>query len=201
MICLNQYDFMAWFRLKLVPGQWRNGAIGAAGSILLGLCFLMSDLGSSLKSLSYDLPFWFKPEKAPPDEVRIIYMDQKSHEIQGQDYTKRAWDRDLHTKLVHKLRALGAKAIAFDVAFSDPWTNRLSDQALAEAFRAHGNVVVAQGRTLIENSEIGGHEFPPPVEPIRSAARYGIVELEIDKSDAVVRRQYSHPKFLSFAWL
>src|SRR5262245_4299682 len=94
---------MSWLRFRSEhPWEWRNGAIGAAGSIFLGLCFLILMVGG-LYEVSFDLPFRFRQEK-PADAV-IIYMDDASAKFLNQPFKWEAWDRKKHAELTHKLTA------------------------------------------------------------------------------------------------
>src|SRR3954470_5726936 len=105
---------MSWFRSKSnTSGQWGNGAIGAAGSIFLGLCFLMSGLGDELKNRSYDLPFKFRPDAKEQNEAVIVYMDERSATALKQSYKTDAWKRDVHAQLITNLMSSGVKAIVF----------------------------------------------------------------------------------------
>src|SRR2546423_2848761 len=140
---------MSWFGLKSkIPWDWRNGAIGAAGAVFLGLFLLfnMLGLGERLAELSFDFPYRFRPEPKPdepngsPDEAVILYMDKKSVEDMKQfAYKTEGWARTNHAQLITNLTRFGAKVIVFDVL----WTTLApGDKELAEAMKAHGKVVV-----------------------------------------------------------
>ncbi len=65
------------------------------------------------------------------------------------------WTRDLHAKLVERLSAAGASAIAFDLIF-DEQRDATKDTQFADAIGAAGNVI------LVERTE---------VEPVRGRER------------------------------
>jgi HD-GYP domain-containing protein (c-di-GMP phosphodiesterase class II)/CHASE2 domain-containing sensor protein len=97
------------------------------------------------------------------------------------------WPRSLHAEAVRRLRAAGAKAIAFDVDFS---TER-GDEADAELVRAvaeAGNVVLAAFRQVqvLRNGavlEVANEPFPALAG---AAAAVGSVHMRVD-SDGVLR--------------
>src|SRR5258706_16403197 len=106
---------MSWFRSKSNnPKRWRNGVVGAVSSILLGLLFLISDLGNGVRNYSFDLPFKFKSAPERNDAV-IIYMDERSAHLLHEPFKDEAWHRDRHTELIQKLKSLEAEVIVFDL--------------------------------------------------------------------------------------
>jgi CHASE2 domain-containing sensor protein len=181
--------------------NWRNGAIGAASAVLLGLLFLESRLGDGLKNLSYDLPFLVAPQ-ADLAEVVIIYMDEESRDLYRQDPEK-PWDRSIHAGLVRELTRRGAGAVVFDVLFSPASPDTNADWQLAQAIRQHGKVVLAATTfsSVAEGSNVVTKltHLKPADEPIGSAAPNGVVELAVE-TDRVVRRHYRDERFIGLAW-
>jgi len=112
------------------------GAVLAAG---LGYFSLTTPLGDSLVRASYDLPFKFRPFIFP-NEVVMVYLDDASHEKLHQKYTE-VWNRAFHAKLVNRLTAEHAKAVVFDLIFSDAM-DPATDRAFAGAMEQNGNVVL-----------------------------------------------------------
>jgi CHASE2 domain-containing sensor protein len=147
------------------------GAFLAVGS---GYLCLTTPLGDGLVLASYDLPFKFRPFIFPK-EVVIVYLDDASHEKLHQKYTE-VWNRGYYTKLLTRLTADHAKAVVFDIIFSDAM-DPATDQAFAKAMEANGNVVigaelatVAYGPHVL--TEI--HLMPPAKIFAESAADLGL---------------------------
>ncbi len=176
--------------------HWRNGLAGACLSVLLGLCFLVFPIGDGLTNLSYDLPFYFRPD-IPVDEVAIVYMDQPSHQLLKQPFTE-TWDRTLYAQLLERLSAGRAKAVVFDLLFDTPTTN---DERFVRAAKAHGKVAVG---ALRKPRDLGGGTVvwgpSPPIEALQAVAAWGMVE-EGDDADLAIRRHYQgEPMIPSLAW-
>src|SRR6266404_6218754 len=186
---------MSWFRLKSkIPWDWRNGAMGAAGAIVLGFFLLMPGLGDRLAELSFDFPFRLRGD-VKPEEAVIIYMNDDSAERLQQPHND-AWERSLHAKLTTNLTKLGAKIIVFDILWE---TNAAGDKELAAAIKAHGKVVVGSSSKTREGQQLRSGEERRPIEPIRSASQYGIVEFP-PGSDRVLRWQLFYRNYTNMSW-
>jgi adenylate cyclase len=127
-------------RLKRILGGW-GVVTGAALTVATGLGLYHLPIGLALIQRSYDLLFYPRPP-IHPAEVVLVYMDDESHSQLDQPFNA-AWDRRLHTRLVDRLAAAGARAIVFDVVFSDPSADPKVDEAFARSLLAAGNVVLA----------------------------------------------------------
>lgn len=154
--------------------------------------------GSALTRASYDSYFaWLGLNLPPPSNcpVMIVYLDIQSHENQHQD-PNQPWPRDLYAQLIHRLKAVGARVVVFDVVFDSVGTNVLANNALSDAIASHGRVVLA-GELRAESSD-GGQtmwarttKVVPPVDEFRRvAAGWGLGEVATD-DDFVVRRYYT----------
>lgn len=100
---------------------------------------------------SYDRRQTWRSRRDPDPRVVIVAIDVESLE----DFGAMPWDRQIHARLVDRLRADGAGAVAFDIAFSGRRQSLSSgeaeqDQALIKAFRASGKVVVARYVDVIQ---------------------------------------------------
>src|SRR5438093_933354 len=106
--------------------------VGAALSVLLGGVMLAwNTFKPKVVDPSYDLPFlprsllWRFPvtrnffHLTKPTEVVMVFLDEDSHSQLGQPYNT-SWDRALYGKLVERLTADGARAVVFDMLFTDP---------------------------------------------------------------------------------
>ena|ERR1035441_3654370 len=173
--------------------------VGAGLSVLAGLLFCNNFLGQALINGSYDLPFSFGTP-SPPTDIVIVDMDESSRRKLHQSWF-RPWDRRLHAELLDHLRIDGARAVIFDVVFSqEEHTNQLdqidsqiqtsldsANQALAQAMSTNRTVIVAehlrkgaQGRVL---------ELPASAL-LQAAAGVGVVEVSEDP-DTTVRRLHT----------
>ena len=177
--------------------QVRFGCIVGAGlSVLAGLVFCNNFLGQSLINGSYDLPFSFHTPTAPSDIV-IVDMDEPSRRKLQQSWF-RPWDRRLHAELLARLKADGARAVVFDVLFSqEEHTNHLdqidsqiqadiisANRELAQAMRTNGAVIVAAH--LRKGAQGPVLELPVPAL-VDAAAGVGVVEVSEDL-DTTVRQ-------------
>ncbi len=186
---------------------WRSGLIGAAGSIFLGLLFLMSRsdpghpqkfaLGDGFSKLSYDLPLKHRPP-VKINEAVIVFMDDDSRKRLGQEIGK-PWDRRLHARLLEKLKADGAAVVVMDVLFDEP-SEESANRELAAAIKAHGKVLLA---SHVHSVETAGKppmdELLRPVAVLDSNALSGVIDF-YQESDGKVRRHFYHPDYISMAW-
>src|SRR5437867_3570086 len=128
-------------RIKLTPMQLAAGA-GALLAAGCGLILHEYPLGRGLAQSSYDLLMVLRGEVRAPEAV-IVYMDEDSHEKLGQPFNA-GWDRALHARLIDRLTASGARAIVFDVVFSDPDPAKpIADELLAKAIKSSGRIILA----------------------------------------------------------
>jgi PAS domain S-box-containing protein len=164
---------------------------------ILGLELLGPDgiLSDGLVRTSYDTLHRLSPEK-PLDNspVAIVYLDLAAYFHEHQDPTQ-PWPRALHAQLIRRLAAAGARAVVFDIIFSGPGRESSADEALANAIREQGKVVLAaeysdKSSHVIGENEVGArlHRSEPPYGPFaQAAAAYGNAE-QINDDDFVVRR-------------
>ena len=188
------------------------GLIAALPVLALGLVLLHvnSRLSLSLRFASYDWAYdlsFVKLRSASSSEITMIYLDEASY-IDFKQPFNQPWDRAIHARLLDRLTADGAKAVIFDVVFSDPGPNADADKAFTEAIRRNGRVILAadysdnqpasdaQGRsremTLIQ-------PWTPFAE---AAAGWGIAQLQPDE-DFLVREHNHGPRdadFVSLTW-
>ncbi len=121
--------------------------------------------------------------KAPaPRDVAVVAIDDVTFsELRAQ------WPfpRRLHARVIDRLRADGAKVIAYDVQFTEP-TDEADDTALADAVARAGNVVLgtsevdAQGHVAI----LGGDQVLREL-----GAGWGDTSVKPD-GDGIYRREY-----------
>ncbi len=93
--------------------------------------------GSELDTV--DARFAIRGELEPPEDVVIVGIDEASFTELGEQWP---FPRSLHAEAIRELKRAGARAIAYDVQFTEP-SNPSDDQALADAVADAGNVVLA----------------------------------------------------------
>jgi adenylate cyclase len=184
--------------------QGLTGTFSALWTLLFGLVLLFFPIGGGLTRLSYDLPFALRSNLAADGAV-VVCMDEVSHTELNQPTTA-PWDRSLHARLVDLLTAEGAKAIVFDILFTEPSTNTAADAELAQAIRRSGRVILAGNfnhRETAPGAEARWEELP--FEPFRAgAAAWGNANFVPDP-DFGVRRFFPNLDNISdqtnVAWL
>jgi sigma-B regulation protein RsbU (phosphoserine phosphatase) len=166
---------------------WLSGGIAATLTALVGLVLFLFPIGGGITRSSFDLPFALRGDLSVTN-VAIIYLDEASH-MELHQPTTAPWDRSLHAKLVEQLTAQGAKAIVFDILFTDPSASPAADDAFARAIKKSGRVILAgnyQNRETMPGAMGRWEELP--YEPFRNAAAgWGNVNLPVDP-DYGIRR-------------
>lgn len=189
-----------------LPAQLASAAIrrrrrrlwlGLIGGVLLtvgiGLAGVWWPLTQTLDRWSYDLPFlWRSPLQT--DDCVVVQMDAASG-FDLRQASGAAWDRRLHARLIDRLTAEGARLVVYDVLFLSPGPEPEADDALEEAIRRNGRVVLAAGArqvvTLLDGTNRVHRTQPlPPLRRFREAARgWGTasVPTEVDCGEYVRR--------------
>ncbi|HXE73839.1 MAG TPA: adenylate/guanylate cyclase domain-containing protein, partial [Candidatus Nitrosotenuis sp.] len=101
-----------------------------------------------LELVSYDLRLGMSLPRAPSDKIHLVTIDSASLEQLG----RWPWKRTLHAELIRGLSRAGARVIAFDVSFAGTSGEgrEAEDQALIQAVRDSGRVVLARGFTVVQ---------------------------------------------------
>jgi adenylate cyclase len=86
-----------------------------------------------------DAHFSVRGKTHVPRDVEVVAIDDVTFGELGQQWP---FARRLHAKVIDRLRAAGAKVIAYDVQFTEP-TNPVDDNALADSIQRAHNVVLA----------------------------------------------------------
>jgi CHASE2 domain-containing sensor protein len=158
----------------------------------------MSPLTQGLNHLSFDLPSVL-PAPVRPAEALVVFMDDRSRTRLGQP-VQGPWDRTLHLRLIRELFARQAKGVVFDLLLDEAWVDKTVDEQMAAEIRSRGNVVLGA------SCEYSGGDGKPiigrlrkAVEPLGSAARWGVAELPLD-ADGTIRRHYDDEAYTNLAW-
>ena len=177
--------------------------VGAAAAVLMGFILLVTTtINPKLINPSYDLPFLKRPV-VKPAEVVMVWLDDDSHRELNQPYNT-SWDRGMYARLLDRLTADGARAVVFDILFTDPHPTRPEgDVEFARAIKANGKVILGAEFTYTSDGS------PTVIRAIDqfldAAADWGIVQFQPDQ-DFMVRRHLhvpAHPdaeNFSSLAW-
>ena len=157
------------------------GSILAVGT---GLCLHTFRLGHGLTTASYDLLLVARGDTAR-DKAVIVYLDEASYQKLNQPLNA-PWDRALHAELIDRLSAAGAKAIVFDISFSDPIPAKAAaDRQMADATHRNGHVVLSADN--VPDGPGGKRSIPPFELLLDQAAGIGSTEAVPD-SDLIIRR-------------
>lgn len=165
------------------------------------------DLLRRFELITYDLRMREAPVAAPP-EILVVAIDERSI----QQFQAWPWPRSTHARLIDRLRAAGAKLIAFDVVFAGPsgggatfdkevpleqWGKSTSpeDKALTRAMKRAGNVILAatlpEGDDQSQDSEQGSLQAPEmPYDEFQEAALAVAPANVVRDPDNVVRHYW-----------
>lgn len=141
----------------------RNGLL--VGLAVFLVCLILNFSGwfkvAEWKTWDLRLGFWSQPEKADKNIV-IILIDQYSLDyFSREQQISWPWPRQLYTAIINYLKQGGARAVFFDLIFSESSTYGLEDdRAMAEAAARAGNVFLALSLSRKENTY---KEVPPGV--------------------------------------
>jgi len=138
-------------RARLRLTLFLAAAVAAAG-VMLGLYALDALKGLELRSV--DTRFSVRGAQSQPDDLAVVAIDTRTFNKLGLQWP---FPRRKHAQVLDNLRKDGAKAIAFDVQFTEQ-TDPRDDNALIEAVGRSKNVVLAtteaeNGRTAVLGGE------------------------------------------------
>ena len=178
---------------------------GVGTMLAIGLGVLLLEAGNLIPKLvdpSYDVPFLGRPVQAPGDVV-MVCLDEDSHRELNQPYNA-SWDRAIYAQLVERLTAEHARAVVFDMLFTDPHpTKPAGDERFARAIQANGKVILGAEYTLTAD---GSPTIMRAIDMfLDPAADWGFVQLQTDQ-DFIVRRHLHVPpdpdaeNFSSLTW-
>ncbi len=155
-------------------------------ALLLTLAALLTITGflEPLNWLAYD-HIIRRAGTPPPDDIVIVAIDQKSLSELG----RWPWRRIHHAQLIEQLKPSNPKAIGLDIIFAEPDRRYpQDDQALAEAIRSSGKVVLP---LILEQSAAGlplRETMPLPILA-DAAAALGHVDTELG-ADGIARSAF-----------
>lgn len=153
--------------------------------VAFGLTLLLANLSffAFLELKGLDLLFTLRGPLSPPENIIIVAIDEPSMADIGEQWP---WPRSLHSQLIQKLNQAGAKVIGLDILFSEP-SEPAEDQALAQALRKAGNVVLVNTVSVINDPLFRQTIRIDPLPAFREVAAVGSPWINLD-ADGVVRR-------------
>ena len=124
------------FRWNEQEGMRTLIALGAFFAVLVAYHFQVLQ---RFELVTYDYRFLLKQKQAVDPRIVVIEISDDSVSKIG----RWPWERSWHAALIQALKEWGAKAIVFDVIFSET-SDIKNDTALAQALSRAGNVYLAQ---------------------------------------------------------
>ncbi len=146
----------------------------------LGVLAYATDALRSLELSTVDTRFSIRGTQERPDDLVVIRIDDVTFNALDEQWP---FPRSLHARLIDRLREGGARAIAYDVQFTEPTVPR-EDNALIRAVERADGVVLA-ATEVNERGESGVFGGEAVVRQI--GARAGNAVMQAD-SDGVLRR-------------
>ena len=131
------------------------GILGLMGSLFLHNAFRTLEW----KSWDWRLKLFSNPSHAD-ENIVLILVDQNSLDVYEQEQgVTWPWPRELYAAIVKHCTLGGAKAVIFDVKFSESSFYEDSDQKFAEAITEAGNVFLT---VFLSKEEAEAHTLLPP---------------------------------------
>ncbi len=169
--------------------RWKADLIG------VGIAFFSALIVSAMFSWSggpfsdweeQTVDYQFKLRGSLPVDPRIVLIDIDDQSIRKIGLWP--WDRSFHAKMIEILSESGAAVIAYDVLFNQQM-ERAGDEALVQAVRKAGNVILPTGFELEKNAALLSmkREIGPFAEVRRAAAGLGHISANRDP-DGTIRR-------------
>ncbi len=127
--------------VRVRPTFLRHPALGLA---LLGMLFLLGPLGARWEEdLGLYLLFQLRGARPAPENIAIVAIDRVSARHLEVPVESERWPRNLHARLIDRLRLQGARVIVFDVFFKEEG-DAIQDGELARALKQAGNTVLCE---------------------------------------------------------
>ena len=139
-----------------------------------------SQTGRALERRAYDGWFSIRGSLPRPDSVVLVAIDLASEESLG----RYPWSRDWHSQLIRNLARAGAKVIAFDATFADPFPAQ--DTTLRRVMDSTGIVILGAKTQAFFGRGAEGFRLEEPAGVLQDAP-IGIVDNLLDPVDGVVR--------------
>lgn len=150
--------------------------------LIFGSWLRSSDILARFDTLSYD---FLLPLQAPTmsEDILIIDIDEASIQELG----RWPWPRETHAKLLDIVSQQQAKAIGFDILFTEPQSPS-ADSILADAIERNGSSFLIVAPAAVKQRAVISELLPLP-DYAASAAGIGHVDVELD-IDGLNRKFY-----------
>jgi adenylate cyclase len=179
----------------------------------LGLVAYGTNVFRELDLQTVDARFSIRGTKPPRKDIVVVRIDDVTF-----DALDRRWEefRPFHARVIRRLKAAGARVIAYDVQFTEPSLNEAEDNLLIEAVGSAGNVVLAttevgpNGETAVFGGDdvvrevgarVGNGNFPPDPGGYHRRMRYEIDKLETFAVATVERAEGRRVRPFDTAWI
>jgi len=161
-----------WFNRIRNHSFCRQSLIAAAIGIL-------SVTFTPLANLSYDVACRTKPATTITNAV-LVYFNEDTLEALPNDHG--ILDRTLHARLLNRLKQDGARLVFYDVFFDQNKTSPEADQALIQAVRNEGSVIlVGTSQDSVQQGVARVTTLFPPFPALLAAAKgWGHAEVSVD---------------------
>ena len=156
---------------------------------LFAIIITSTGLFKTLESRSIDWRFNLRGKVKPVSPVIIVAIDDSSFANMPERWT---WPRTFYAKVVENLKKWGAKAIVFDMVFSESTAkNPKEDKIFADAVKKAGNVILGLA-ILQENIGKGTTtRILYPIKELKDAAyELGLVHHRFSETDSHIRETY-----------
>jgi len=181
----------AWRRRLTSNPKALAGAIAALVAIAAGVVAYATDAWPRLENETLDLRFGLR-KPARPHDVVVVAIDDETFSDLGLQWP---FKRSLHGALIKRLHADGAKAIGYDIQFTEPTAPR-EDLALYRAAARAGHVAFA-------TTEVDPHGHTDVLGGDQNLRRIGAVaaasNLPADPGGIIRRYRYSQLGLRSLA--
>ncbi len=169
---------------KAFHNPWLRGLILGLLAFWLMAPLSFLPLGKFLENRALDFCYQWRPAQPAADDILVVGIDEPSFQELRRPWP---WPRRWHARLVHRLKAAGARVVVFDIVFAEPSTPE-EDREFAEALRAAGNVVLAATIEVAEGPRFRRQILVTPVPEFADAAKGVGLALVTPDPDGVVRR-------------
>ncbi len=179
---------MAKNKKKIKPKSFHRRVIITIGvaATILSMFITSTKFFNQLEYRSIDWRFKMRGPVEQSAPVVIVGIDDASFARMPERWT---WPRTFYARVVKNLNKWGAKAVGFDVIYSEATSkNPEEDKAFAAALGGAGNVVMGMAIMQQKTSagELGRRFYP--IKPLKkNAYSLGVIQHPYDK-DAYVRR-------------
>lgn len=158
-----------------------------------GIATYETDALKAFEQPSVDLRFSVRGAQRPPSDVAVVAVDASTL---NQLRIQWPFPRSLHGRVIDTLKRDGARAIAIDIAFTQPSADPNQDVALYDAIARAGNVVL--GTTEVgpggTTNVLGGDANLRAAHALAGSANY-----PVDRGAVIRRFPYENNGLRSFA--